>query len=128
MTEVIIKNVVDIVAALIITLAGVLGAWLSAKIAKRAELDSINTATQQLISATQITVGELQQTLVEGMKEAAEDGKLTTEDMMMLGNMLIEKTMKKMSKPACDLLNAAGVDIIAMINGAGEDWINSLKK
>ena len=128
MEEVIIKNVVDIVAALIITLAGVLGAWLSSKIAKRAELDSINTATQQLISATQITVGELQQTLVEGMKEAAEDGKLTTEDMMMLGNMLIEKTMKKMSKPACDLLNAAGVDIIAMINGAGEDWINSLKK
>ena len=41
MTEVIIENAVQIVATLLITLIGVLGAWLTAKIGKREELKNI---------------------------------------------------------------------------------------
>ena len=128
MEEVIIRNVVDIVATLIITIIGVLGAWMSTKLAKRAELDSINTAQQELITAAQLTVGELQQTVVDGLKASHEDGKLTEDEIMALGKRLIEMTLEKMSVPAQKVLNAAGVDIVALIQGAGEDWINNMKK
>ena len=59
MTNVIIENLVQIVATLIVTLIGVLGAWLTAKIAKRAELSNISTATDEAIRAAQTTVLEL---------------------------------------------------------------------
>ena len=74
-----------------------------------------------------ITVGELQQTIVDDLKANAADGKLTKEEIAMLGEKLVEKTLEKMSQPVYNLLNAAGTDIIALIKGAGEDWINSLK-
>lgn len=119
--------VVKIVVALAVTLIGVGGAWLSAKLAKRGELANINAAQQELVSMAQLTVGELQQTIVDGMKEFAADGKLTNEDMLMLGNMLVEKTINKMSEPSIKLLEAAGVDIIALIHGAGEAMISRMK-
>ena len=128
MVEVIMENLVDVIATLIITLIGVLGAWLTTVLAKRAELDSINTAQQELIAAAQITVGELQQTVVDGLKASREDGKLTEEEIITLGTSLIQMTLEKMSVPAQKVLNAAGVDIVALIQGAGEDWINTMKK
>lgn len=128
MVEVIIENVVNILAALLITLIGVFGTWLTTKLAKRAELTSINAAQQEVITMAQITVGELQQTIVEKLKAAHEDKKLTGEEIAALGETLVIKTLEKMSAPAKELLNAAGVDIIALIHGTGEDWINSLKK
>lgn len=128
MVEIIIENVVNILAALLITLIGVFGTWLTTKLAKRAELNSINAAQQEVITMAQITVGELQQTVVEGLKAAHEDKKLTKDEIVTLGVLLVQKTMEKMSAPAKELLNAAGVDIIALIHGTGEDWINSLKK
>ena len=67
MTNVIIENLVQIAATLLITLIGVLGAWLSTKLAKREELKNISTATNEVIHAAQQTVLELQQTTVEGM-------------------------------------------------------------
>ena len=128
MVEVIIENVVNILATLLITLIGVFGAWLTTKLAKKAELNAINAAQQEVITMAQITVGELQQTIVEKLKAAHEDKKLTGAEINALGETLIQKTMEKMSAPAKNLLNAAGVDIIALIHGAGEDWITSLKK
>ena len=128
MVEVIMENLVDVIATLIITLIGVLGAWLTTVLAKRAELDSINTAQQELIAAAQITVGELQQTVVDGLKASREDGKLTEEEIITLGTSLIQMTLEKRSVPAQKVLNAAGVDIVALIQGAGEDWINNMKK
>ena len=52
MTNVIIENLVQIAATLLITLIGVLGAWLSTKLAKREELKNISTATNEVIHAT----------------------------------------------------------------------------
>ena len=128
MVEVIIENVVNILGALLITLIGVLGTWLTTKLAKRAELNSINAAQQEVITMAQITVGELQQTVVEKLKAASMDKKLTQGEIMELSTALVQKTLEKMSAPTKGLLNSAGVDIIALIHGAGEDWINSLKK
>lgn len=128
MTEIIMENAVQIVATLLITLIGVLGTWLTAKIAKRAELTNISIATNEATKAAQITVLELQQTMVEAMKAASEDGKLSESEIKELGALLLEKALDKMSDSAKKLLNSAGVDITAIIKGAGEAMILNLKK
>lgn len=126
--EIIIETVVQIVATLLITLIGVLGAWLTAKIAKKTELTNIGVATNEVIGAAQLTVLELQQTVVDGWKAASADGKLSQDEIAELGKMLIEKTMEKMSDSAKSLLTAAGVDITAIITGAGEAMIQNMKR
>ena len=128
MTNVIIENLVQIVATLIVTLIGVLGAWLTAKIAKRAELSNISTATDEAIRAAQTTVLELQQTTVDKLKAASADGKLTKAEIAELGKMLIDGSMEKKSDAAKNVLNSAGVDITAIIKGAGEALIASMKE
>lgn len=128
MYEIIMETVVQIVATLLITLIGVLGAWLTAKLAKKTELTNINAATNEVVSAAQLTVLELQQTVVEGWKAASADGKLSQDEIAELGKMLVQKTMEKMSDSAKGLLTSAGVDITAIITGAGEAMIQSMKR
>lgn len=128
MIEIIIENIVQIAATLLITLIGVLGAWLTAKISKSKELANIATATDEVIRAAQTTVLELQQTTVDGWKKANADGKLTKEEITELGKLLLEGTMAKMSDTSKNLLNAAGVDISAIITGVGEALIAQIKK
>ena len=127
MNEIIIETGVQIVATLLLTLIGVLGTWLTAKISKQKELVNIATATGEAVNAAQLTVLELQQTVVEGMKEAHEDGKLTNEEINELGYLLVNKTVEKMSDSAVNLLVSAGVDISALIKGAGEAMIKRMK-
>lgn len=127
MVDIIIENVAQIVATLVITLIGVLGAWLTTKLAQRQELSSINTAMQEVILLAQQTAAELQQTVVDGLKAGRVDGKLTEAEIKALGEALITKTMEKMSAPTTKLLNAATVDVSALIKGAGESWINKMK-
>lgn len=128
MTNIIIENLVNIAATLLLTLIGVLGAWLTVQINKRAGLKSIGAAMDEVISLAGQTVLELQQQLVEGLKAAHEDGKLTKEEITALRAALITKTKEKMSAPAEKVLTAAGVDIEALIKGAGEAWIAQLKQ
>ena len=123
MTNVIIETVVQVLASLAVTLIGVFGSWLLAKLAKRAELAGIQSATDELISAAQITVMELQQTVVEGLKSASADGKLTEDEINGLGVMLLNGAKEKMSEPSMNLLIAAGADIDKIIKGAGEALI-----
>ena len=127
MNEIIIETGVQIVATLLLTLIGVLGTWLTAKISKQKELVNIATATGEVVNAAQITVLELQQTVVDGLKASHEDGKLTDEEIAELGYMLINKTVEKMSDSAVNLLVSAGVDISALIKGAGEAMIKRMK-
>lgn len=127
MAEIIIENVVNILGAILITLIGVLGTWLTAKLNTKIELQTINAAQQEVMEMAQITVGELQQTMVEKLKASHEDGKLTENEIKELGEMLLTKTIEKMSQTTYNLLNAAGVDIIALIHGVGEDWVKAIK-
>ena len=128
MNEIIMETVMQIVGTLLITLLGVLGTWLTAKIGKRQELGNIAAATREAVSAAQITVLELQQTVVDGWKESHEDGKLTNEEINELGYLLVNKTVEKMSDSAVKLLVSAGVDINAIIKGAGEAMIKQIKE
>ena len=126
MNEAIISLIAQVLGTLLVTLIGVLGAWLTAKIGKRVELSNINRAKDELIAAAQQTVMELQQTVVEELKDKAADGKLTEEEITELGFLLVDKTKKKMSLSAIGVLEAASVDIIALIRGAGEALINQM--
>lgn len=128
MFEIIMETVMQIIATLLLTLIGVLGTWLTIKISKKAELANVAAATNEATRAAQTTVLELQQTTVAAMKAAHEDGKLTEDEIKNLSAMLLEKALDKMSEPAKALLMAAGVDISAIITGAGEAMIGAMKK
>ena len=125
--EIIAENVIGWIVSIVVILIGAFGVWALKKIGKREGLEGISIATDEVIKMATITIGELQQTIVNDLKANAADGKLTKEEIVMLGEKLVEKTLEKMSQPVYNLLNAAGTDIIALIKGAGEDWINSLK-
>ena len=125
--DILIENAVNIAAAFFIALIGVFGAWLTAKLGKSAQLDTVNRAQQELIKLAQITVGELKQTVVDGMKAASKDGKLSKEEVAQLGQLLYEKTTAKLSASAMDVLTAARVDISALITGAAEHLIGQMK-
>ena len=124
---ILIENAVNIAAAFFIALIGVFGAWVTAKLGKSTQLDTVNRAQQELIKLAQITVGELQQTVVDGMKAASKDGKLTKEEIAQLGQLLFEKTTAKLSASAMDVLTAAQVDISALITGTAEHLIGQMK-
>ena len=126
-TDILIENAVNIAAAFFIALIGVFGAWLTAKLGKSTQLDTVNRAQQELIKLAQITVGELKQTVVDGMKAAHKDGKLTKEEIAQLGQLLFEKTTAKLSASAMDVLTAAQVDISALITGTAEHLIGQMK-
>ena len=125
--EIIAENIIGWIVSVVVILIGAFGVWALKKIGKREGLEGISIATDEVIKMATITIGELQQTIVNDLKANAADGKLTKEEIVMLGEKLVEKTLEKMSQPVYNLLNAAGTDIIALIKGAGEDWINSLK-
>ena len=125
--EIVAENIAGWIFSAVAILIGAFGAWVLKKIGKREGLKGISTATDEVIKMATITVGELQQTIVNDLKANAADGKLTKEEIAILGEKLIGKTLEKMSQPVCDLLSAVGTDVIALIKGAGEDWINSLK-
>lgn len=127
MENIIIETVVQIIAALLLLLISLLGTWLTAELAKRTELANITAATDEATRAAQQTVLELQQTVVDNLKEASADGKLTKEEIAELGNLLLDGAMAKMSDTAKNMLTAAGVDISAIIRGAGEAFIRQMK-
>ena len=125
--DILIENAVNIAAAFFIALIGVFGAWLTAKLGKSTQLDTVNRAQQELIKLAQMTVGELKQTVVDGMKAAHTDGKLTKEEVSQLGQLLYEKTTAKLSASAMDVLTSAQVDISALITGTAEHLIATMK-
>ena len=127
MNTVIIETIVSIVANLAVTLIGVFGAWLLMQISKSQQLSTINSAVGELTTAAEQTVLELQQTVVDGLKAAHEDGKLTEDEIANLGRLLLDGALKKMSNSAIDVLKAANVDINAIVTGAGEALIAKMK-
>ena len=128
MNEVIIEMVAQIVGTFVLMLIGVAGTWLTAKIAKRNELANIAAATAEATDAARRVVLELQQTLVEGMKASCEDGKLSNSEIEQLSALLLNKALAQLSEPAKNVLAAAGKDVSAIIQSAGEAMILAIKK
>lgn len=126
--QVIIQYVAEILGLLIITAIGILGAALLKKLNQSSKLGNISEATKQVIEATCETVRRLQQTLVDGWKEASPDGKLTPEQVVELKQKVVTITLEQLGQPVLDLLAAAKIDIEAMITNAAESYINQLKR
>lgn len=127
MKDFLIEQAVSITAYLLVTLIGLLGAWLSAKLAKKIELANIKAATDIVTTETITTVNELQQTTVEKLKAAHKDGKLTPEEIAMLGNALLEITESKLADSVKGLLVAAKIDLENLIRSQAESYINRMK-
>lgn len=122
-----IQYVAEIVGLALVTAIGIFGTWLLNKLNQKKGLENIALATEQVLDASQKTVLELQQTLVEGWKRA-QDGKLTPEQIEELNKKVLDITMSKLAEPTLNLLNGAKVDVIALIMSAAEGYVLELKK
>lgn len=118
----------EILKMVLITLISILGTWLAVKFAGKKGLDNIAAATNEAVDAAKRVVEELQQTTVNAMKAAHEDGKLSQSEIEHLGALLLEKALAQMSAPAIKILNAAGKDISAIIQSAGEAAVLKMKQ
>lgn len=123
-----IDNAAEIVKTLILAGIGALGVWVSKKLEKSTYFGTVRSAWDECVKAAQITVGELKQTVVDDMKAANKDGKLTKDEVAKLREDLFENAKRKMSQPAYDILMAAGVDVNALILGAGDAFIEKMKR
>lgn len=121
-----IENGVQVAVSLVVALIGVAGTWLSIQIGKVKKLQTVQLATDEAKDAAITTVLELQQTVVDDLKAAAVDGKLTKEEIAKLKNDLISMSMAKLSDTSVKILTAAGVDISAIISGYGEALIDQM--
>ena len=120
--------VLNIIKTAAITAIGVGGTWLTVQIGKNKKFERIANAMWQVTELAKTTVGELKQTIVDGLKAANTDGKLTPEEVARLRTTLIEKTKEKMASATYNLLIASAVDVEALILGVGEDLIGKIKE
>ena len=117
---------VTIAARVLEAVLAIMGAWVLGKLGRHAELSNIREALETVIDTAVMTTGELQQTIVNRMKEN-NDGKLTREDIEWLQEELIQKTIEKLGAPVIQLIESAGMDLEAIIQGAAEDWLAEKK-
>ena len=122
-----IDSGVQVLVALAVALIGVAGTWLTTQIGKVKKLQTVQIAVDEAKNAAITTVLELQQTVVDDLKAAAVDGKLTKEEISKLKNDVISMSMAKLSNSSAKVLNAAGVDISAIITGAAEAAVGNIK-
>ena len=123
-----IDKAATIVQTLILTAIGILGTWVSLKLSASAKLKNVGAAWDEAVKSAQLTVGELKQTIVDDLKAAHSDGKLTDQEIARLKTKLLDMSVEKMSKPAYDILIAASVDVEALIMGAGQAFIDEIKR
>jgi hypothetical protein len=128
MREVIIEVTVQVIGAIVMGVIGIMFAYIGKLIGQNKKLENISSAMNQLEGVVQSVVGELQQTMVEGLKEASVDGKLSNEDIYDLGRLLVQKATEQLSDPASATLEAAGIDIVSMIHSMAEAYIERVKR
>lgn len=126
--DIIIEVGVKVIGALAVTLISVAGAWAASKLGQVKQAENVTIAISEVENAARLTVLELQQTLVDDLKASAADGKLTEQEKRELGNLLVKKSIEKLSAPSEALLRAAGVDVEKIIQGAGEALIAQIKR
>lgn len=103
-------------------------AYISKAISKTQKLEHVSLAMDEMQNVVITVVGELQQTAVEGLKAASDDGKLSKSDIEWLGKQLVDKVAKGLSNPTINILNSAEVDIESMIHSFAESWISEIKR
>lgn len=117
----------NIAAELVFIAVMLIFAWLGVKLGGNTRLKNILSAKTELEDAVNKTVGKLQQEFVDNWKEA-NNGKLSEEQIAYLKNETLNITMDTLSQPAINVLEAAGVDLVAYLRSAAETWIAEMKK
>lgn len=128
MREVLIEVGTKVVFELLMLIVGVVFAYLTKLIGKSKELEHVASAMDELETVVKYIVGDLQQTVVDGLKDASVDGKLSKTDIEYLGQQLIEKAGKQISEPAAKTLISAGIDVENMIHSMAEAYIAKIKR
>lgn len=127
MKEILIQYAVEIAAAIVLSILGIFFTWIGKLLADKFKLSNIKDGVKIVETAAEQTVLELKQTVVDDLKAAAEDGKLTKDEIAMLGAKLIDLTLKKLSSSVVTLLTKAEIDIVALIKSSGEAFIAEIK-
>lgn len=127
MQEILVESVLQIVTQTVLILLSLAGTWAATRLAKTQKFQSLSAAVTEATAMAQQTVSALQQTLVDGWKAAAPDGKLTDEQIALLNQKLLEITKSKMSDAAIKLILGANKDLNAIIQDAGEAWLRKIK-
>ena len=122
MNEAIMELIMAILAAVATGAISIAVAFFQSKVKSQ----KTHEALGRLSGATAATVNELQQTIVDGWKEAG-GGKLTSGQVEILKRAAKTKIFDKMDEPAVALLGAMGVDIDALIAGFVEDAVRKIK-
>lgn len=128
MKELLIEQASQLILTIVVTALGLLSTWLTVKLSKYIKLKNLTSALDTCLSMTQVTVGELQQKFVEGMKAANKDGKLTEEEIRELNASLVVYTKNKLTPSIINVITAAGIDINQFILDAGENYVQELKR
>lgn len=127
MQEILVESVLQIMTQAVLILLSLAGTWAATRLAKTQKFQSLSAAVTEATAMAQQTVSALQQTLVDGWKAAAPDGKLTDEQIALLNQKLLEITKSKMSDAAIKLILGANKDLNAIIQDAGEAWLRKIK-
>ena len=127
MQEILVESVLQIVTQAVLILLSLFGTWAAMRLAKTQKFQALSAAVTEATAMAQQTVSALQQTLVDGWKAAAPDGKLTDEQIAPLNQKLLEITKSKMSDAAIKLILGANKDLNAIIQDAGEAWLRKIK-
>lgn len=122
-----IKNGLNILEAACVTALSIAAAVWAKKGGEQKNFQNIILAVSSVLEMARLTVGELKQDMVDRLKEISATGKLTPEQVKEINTELLKRTLKKLSEPTKNLLDAVGIDICALIMGAGEDWVRELK-
>lgn len=123
---VIIKQAVILIFSGLGTAISIFGAWTLKQLGSNTKLKNLILAWQRVCEAAQQTCAELQQTTVEGLKAASQDGKLTKAQIRELQSLLLSLTKAKLDDMTIDIVTAAGEDLDAIITGQCEaslPWI-----
>lgn len=127
MQEILVESVLQIMTQAVLILLSLAGTWAATRLAKTQKFQSLSAAVTEATAMAQQTVSALQQTLVDGWKAAAPDGKLIDEQIALLNQKLLEITKSKMSDAAIKLILGANKDLNAIIQDAGEAWLRKIK-
>lgn len=111
----------------IIALVGILFALLLGKLRKIAALENVTDALEALEDAIIKTVYSNQQVLVDDLKAAAADGKLTPDEVAMLQARTLEKVKNSVGPSVIKCVLAAGIDLDNYILDTAEAVIHEIK-
>lgn len=122
-----IDALTPVIVDFVIGLVGILFALLLSKLRKIAALENVTDALEVLEAAIVKTVYSNQQVLVDDLKAAASDGKLTPDEVAMLQARTLEKVKSSVGPSVIKCILAAGIDLDNYILDTAEAVIHEIK-